>query len=374
MEIINVKPSNDLSGLYIVYYGSCNLEKSGIKGLSHLMEHLICKSLDHLQDELDNQGISWNAATGKNEITFYFTGLEENLSKFKNDFLDLLLNFKITEKEFSDEKSIVIEEYLDVFNNQTESHFLNLLRREFNHYDAIGCLEDLESLTYKDCQDFFKLQFSKPCKIINVSPEEMKEESKNKLKDFSQFDYAKYNFDIKKNPEAKMEKLNDFNGKRSILVFSNPITNQKHIAPVQFITYMLSSGLNSPLYKKIREEQGLCYYLQNFVDRLGKTGINFIASQTSDKNIEKFKKSLYEVLEEPNKYLTQERFDLIKNKLKIGYKKKNINLHSNVDKYIEPKEWVLENYIDSITLKDCLDIYNLYFSPENLTFTTDKDY
>ena len=39
--IINLKSQTDLSGFYVVYEGSTNLEKSGWFGISHLMEHLI---------------------------------------------------------------------------------------------------------------------------------------------------------------------------------------------------------------------------------------------------------------------------------------------------------------------------------------------
>ncbi len=35
--IINLKSQTDLSGFYVVYEGSTNLEKSGWYGISHLM-------------------------------------------------------------------------------------------------------------------------------------------------------------------------------------------------------------------------------------------------------------------------------------------------------------------------------------------------
>jgi len=372
--IENIKPTTDLSGFYIVFYGSCNLEKSGIYGISHLMEHLVCKAFDHLQDELDENGISWNAYTSGNEIVFYWTGLEENLKKYRNQFLDLLKDFKVTEEEFENERNIVIQEYFDAFNDQTESHYLNLCRREFNHYGPIGLLEDLKSLTYKDCQDYFKLQYSEPSKIINVSNEKIKGKNSKNFKDFSEFTIDPFSYDIKKNSEAKLEKLNQYDGKRSILIFSEPIIEPKHIAPVQMISSMLSSGLNSPLYQEIREKKGLVYYIQNWIDRSGSVGRSFFASLTTEDNVEPFKKALIEVLNDPDKYLTEKRFNVIKNKLIIGYKKNNINAHANVNKYIQPEEWVLENRIDNITLKECMKVYDLYFNPNQLTFTTDKDY
>jgi predicted Zn-dependent peptidase len=39
------------------------LRKPGWYGISHIMEHLVCKALDHLQEDFDRDGIDWNAYT-----------------------------------------------------------------------------------------------------------------------------------------------------------------------------------------------------------------------------------------------------------------------------------------------------------------------
>ena len=68
--IINLKSETELSGFYVVYEGSTNLEKKGWFGISHLMEHLMCKNFDHLQEDFAKDGIDWNAYTSSNEIVF----------------------------------------------------------------------------------------------------------------------------------------------------------------------------------------------------------------------------------------------------------------------------------------------------------------
>ena len=124
--IINLKSQTDLSGFYVVYEGSTNLEKPGWYGISHLLEHLVCKSFDHLQEDFDKDGIDWNAYTSGNEIVFYLTGLDEKVNKWKGEFMDLLGQFNVTKEEFENERKIVLEEYMDAFNSQTEVHMLNL--------------------------------------------------------------------------------------------------------------------------------------------------------------------------------------------------------------------------------------------------------
>ena len=70
--IVNLKSQNDLSGFYIIYEGSTNLEKKGNYGISHLMEHLMCKTFFHLLEDFDKDGIDWNAYTDNNIINFHF--------------------------------------------------------------------------------------------------------------------------------------------------------------------------------------------------------------------------------------------------------------------------------------------------------------
>ena len=89
--IINLKSQTDLSGFYVVYEGSTNLEKAGWYGISHLMVHLMCKNFDHLQEDFDKDGIDWNAYTSGNEIVFYLTGLDEKV-KISNSFLLLIIS------------------------------------------------------------------------------------------------------------------------------------------------------------------------------------------------------------------------------------------------------------------------------------------
>ena len=206
--LINLKSQTELSGFYIVYYGSTLLEERGNYGISHLMEHLMCRNFQHLRDEFEKEGIDWNAYTSSNEVVFYFTGLEEYLSKRKSELIDLMSDFNVTKKEFENEKKIVLQEYSDYFSDQTESHLLNLNRKLFGFYDPIGLKEDLESLKFMDCLNFFEKQFAKPSKIINpdtnwglnAKPMTAKEIQK-KMKHL----YLKEEFESIKNPDSRLE-------------------------------------------------------------------------------------------------------------------------------------------------------------------------
>jgi predicted Zn-dependent peptidase len=364
--IINLKSETNLSGFYIVYEGSTNLEKPGWYGLSHLMEHLLCKSFEHLREPFEKESIDWNAYTSSGEIVFYFTGLHENLNRRKSELLDLMFEFKITKEQFEKEKGIVLEEYSDYFGDQTESHMLNLNRKLFKDYDPIGLRQDLESMKYMDCINFWELQFANPTKIINVSPKEPFK---------SDIEFVERNFDRKlqfgPHNDVILEKRNDFGDKASLIMVS-PLA-EADFNYISFINAMLSSGLSSPLYDEVREKKGLVYHISCSQARNNKQGFTTIRTQTAKKNVEKVYDSVRKVLSNPDKYMTKQRFETIKESYLIKLKKDKINRFSNVHQWILPEGWSIKEIIKTVDWKKIREIYDKYYDFNNFYLSYDAE-
>jgi predicted Zn-dependent peptidase len=363
--IINLKSQTDLSGFYVVYEGSTNLEKKGWYGISHLLEHLMCKNFDHLQEDFDRGGIDWNAYTSSNEIVFYLTGLDEKVNKWKGEFMDLLSQFNVTKEQFENERNIVLEEYMDAFNDQTQSHQMNLSRKLFNDYDPIGLKEDLENLKFMDCLNFFELQYSKPTKIINISKNK---EYKNREVDFVEREIIKpLEFG---NHNVSLELNNDFKDKSSLVMLS-PVINED-FAYVHFINAMLSLGLKSPLYQEVREKKGLVYYIHCYQSRVNKQGLLNIATQTSNKNFDKVVDSIKTVITNPDKFLTKERFNLVKDFYNVRRQKDEILRYKNVNQWISPSGWSIYDILDTVNLKKIKEVYEKYYQFDKFYISNDK--
>lgn len=363
--IINLKSQTDLSGFYVVYEGSTNLEKKGWYGISHLMEHLMCKNFDHLQEDFDRDGIDWNAYTSGNEIVFYIQGLDDKVNKWKGEFMDLLGQFNVTKEQFENERNIVLEEYMDCFNDQTQSHMLNLSRKLFDDYDPIGLRSDLENLKYMDCLQFFDLQYSKPSKIINVS--------KNKDYKNTSIEFASRKLDRKMkfgNYDNVLELNNEFKDKTSIAILSPLIEDD--FAYVHYINAMLSLGLKSPLYQEIREKRGLVYYVHCYQSRMNNQGVNTIATQTSNKNYNAVVDSVKEVITNADKFLTKDRFDLVKDYYKVRREKDEILRYKNVNQWINPEGWSIDSILDNVNLKKVKEVYEKYYNFDNFYISNDK--
>ena len=363
--IINLKSQTDLSGFYIVYEGSTNLEKKGWYGISHLMEHLMCKNFDHLQEEFDKDGIEWNAYTSSNEIVFYLTGLDEKVNKWKGEFMDLLGQFNVTKEQFENERNIVLEEYMDCFNDQSQSHMLNLSRKLFNDYDPIGLKEDLENLKFMDCLNYFELQYAKPTKVINVSKNK---KYKNNTLDFTDIIIVKDT--TYGSHKVQLELNNEFKDKTSIAILS-PVINED-FAYIHFINAMLSLGLKSPLYQEVREKRGLVYYVHCYQSRLNNQGINTISTQTSNKNFNAVVDSIKLVLDNPGKYLNKDRFNLVKDYYGVRKQKEEILRYKNVNQWINPKNWSVYEILDEVKPKKIREIFDKYYNFDSLYISNDK--
>lgn len=365
--IINLPNQTDLSSFYVIYEGSTNLEKPGWYGLSHLMEHMLCKNFDHLQDVFEENGLSWNAYTSGNEIVFYMTGLDENVNKYKGEFVKLLSDFNVTKEQFENERKIVLEEYMDTFNDQMSCHYLNLDRKIYDNYNPIGKRSDLENLKFMDCLNFFEEQYMNPSKIINVSKH-------NKFEGNVKFAKREINKEYKimeSNTDVDLELNNSFKDKTSLIIKSPIIT--ENFSKVQFVNMMLSSGLNSPFYKEIRENKGLVYFINCSMNRMNNVGDIDISTLTSNGNIEKIVDTLGEIFNNSDKHLTKERFNIVKNSVKINLSKQDINRHSSVGKWISPDGWDLTDIIDDITLEDCKEVFDKYYNLDDFYISDDKN-
>jgi len=381
--IINVKSETGLSGFYVIFDGSTMNESKGSYGLSHLMEHLMCKSFEHLQNEYQQKNIKWNAYTSNTDVVFYMMGLDRHINDHKEEFLNLILSYEPTQEELDNEKKIVLEEYKRCFNSQEESHYLNLHRKIFNYYGPIGLRSDIENFTLESCKEFLNLYYKKPTRIINISKYndfdvDINFRNNIKVKPFT-FNVNNNLHIIKSDNETKVpdglipvEIITEFKNKVSVINLSQVITEDFTYA--KFLCSMLGSGLNSPLYQEVREKLGLVYSISCFVDKLNNESCNIcIMTDTSEDNVDIVQEQIKNILENKENFLTQERFDILKDNYKTKFEEAEILNYNNIGKYINDPVWKIETIIDTITLQDIYNMVDKYLNWNDIYKSIDRN-
>lgn len=363
--IHNITNQIDLSGFYIVYNGVIVNENEGLFGIDHFLEHLICRNINNeFAESLEKNGITWNAYTTPNNVVFYIKGLDDYVYKFKDEFINKIMKFETTSEIFEIEKKIVLEEYSDLFNRYSKNHFLNLYRKVLNNYNSVGKKSNIEKISIDDCFNYYTNFYKKPSHIIYIS-------KKYKHDNDITFNYTSNKKEFKFDTYKYELETPIISNNKSSIIYLSPIVSED-FDKIIFINYLLSGGLKSPLYKAIREKNSLAYYINCRIDRLDNKGIIVISSETSDINVKKLNDVIVDVFKKRT-YLTEEKFQTIKDFIKISLIKSNINLQDNEDKFILPKNWLIENTINDITYDEIIRVFDKYFNINNFYKSINKN-
>lgn len=358
------KKSLKMTTLQIVFNAGALYEKAGRYGTMHLMEHTVCKTFDDMQSTLTKEGISWNAYTGDEHVVFHFTGLDSHLTpEMKRTLVSKILGNidMVSEESFNTERSTVLQEYKDCFEDPVSCKMLNVLRNNFNHYDAIGRYEDVANFTLADAKEVKKEFFTKPARIIEVGPTKT---------DFSEIEYEieapecaklKYN----KNYNAEQEECPE-SDKTFVMCVSKKLVSKSDFPYLKVACDMLSSGLESPLYNEIRVKRGLSYFSRADVTPMVKDSICMLYANTTKEREDELVNVYENVLANVINFMTEERFNDIISAMTIAREKKKVLRYSHVNDLVRKDCVQMPKNLKKITFEKVLDAAQKYLNLNNI--------
>ena len=363
---IFVKSQTALASLNLVYLGKVVQEQPGFRGISHLAEHLISYGVRDCEPQYEKYGIMSNASTGPLSVSFYLQGLDRYIRKFGDDYIRIILSFEPSKELFERERKVVLEEYKDCFTDQVGAYLYNQMRINYDYCGPIGYRQDLENLTYEDYIEYQRQTFSAPDKLIYVGDKEFEYDIK-----FGNSQLTR-NFKLKNSTALELENKSQFEEKAVVHIHA-PI-NENDLPYARFASKLLSGGMDSPLFKLIREEHALAYFVYGMPNILSLNCCSFDVITLVSKENRDFAFELIEkVLTEPEKYVSRERFEDLHFAYKIALEKEEIERYINVSKFIAPYETSIDYIIDKnlLSYESCIDFIrrsaaNLYrFSDKN---------
>ncbi|OYZ63645.1 MAG: peptidase M16, partial [Sulfuricurvum sp. 24-42-5] len=269
-------PMDNHSGVIstdIFYKVGSRNEVMGKSGIAHMLEHMNFKSTKNLKagefdEEVKSIGGLNNASTGFDHTHYYIKSSSDNLGKSLTLFAELMQNLNLKDEEFQPERNVVAEErrwrtdnnpmgylYFRLFNSAYVYHSY--------HWTPIGFMNDIQTWTLQDIQDFHKTYYQPKNAILVVTGD---------IKPQTVFEEAKKYFESVPNtveiPTAKIVEPEQDGARRVIvhkesevemLAISFPIPNFQHADQVKLsaISELLSSGKSSRLYRKLVDEKRL---------------------------------------------------------------------------------------------------------------------
>ncbi len=248
------------------HVGSKN-ERPGMTGVSHLFEHMMFMGTDKIGPEefskiLQKKGGISNAYTSYDQTVYHEDFGKDQLEEVLQLESDRLQHLKLDDKNLATERQVVIEErgfrvdnsqFMDVL----EQLYANAWMAHPYQWMITGWRADLEHLTLKQCQDYFKTNYN-PANAVMVIVGDVKTADVIKLVD-KYFGAIPGNPDIPRpfynEPDQRGERRVDFHKMSQLPIFiagyHTPAEGDSDTYALDILGRILSGGESSRLYKRM---------------------------------------------------------------------------------------------------------------------------
>lgn len=384
-----MKDTKTLTLLILIATGS-KYETKEINGISHLLEHMAFKgtarrpnTLD-IAKELDKVGGVYNAFTGKEFMGFWVKVDSRHFDLAADVLSDMLFNSLFKAEEIEKEKRVIFEE-INMIKDNPQGFVLEIWEKLLYGDQPAGWMisgerETLEKISRQDIVNYFQKYFTAENAVIALAGDFQEKDAIGKMeKFFNGFNPAQLvQKETAKEYQEAPQILLDFKetgqahlclGTRAFNIF------QKEKYPLAVLTNLLGGIMSSRLFIKVREKEGLCYYIRTHLEHYTDTGYLVTHAGVENSNIEK-----------AIKLILEEYKDLSQNKVpEDELKKAKDNIMGHVylgletsdawasffglqeileKKILSPEETLTE--IEKVSADDILKIAKEIFVPEKL--------
>lgn len=261
--------------LVLVDAGS-NYESKEKNGISHFLEHMCFKgtttrpNTSDLSRELDALGCQYNAFTGNEYTGYYAKGKHSDFPRLIDIVSDLYLNPLLKEEEVEKEKGVIVDEinmYDDLPMRKVHDVWAELLYGDQPAGRTIsGTRENVRSMKRADFLAYRKEHYVASATTVvvagNIEPAHAFKEIAKQFKGIS----ASKKFGKKKTRASqtspRVAVLHKATDQTHLLlgVRTFPVGDKRNPI-ISILSGILGSGMSSRLFRKLRDEMGVGYYV-----------------------------------------------------------------------------------------------------------------
>lgn len=306
--------------------GSINEDDSN-SGVAHFLEHLFFKGTkQHPTGDFDrileSKGAIVNAATSKDYTHYYITIPSEYFNTALELHSDMLLNPQIPRNELEKERKVVLEEISKDINTPSKKVYENLNELMYTQHPykrkVIGSADIISTIRREEILDYFN-KFYSPSNMVTLVVGDVDTQSViEKVNTYFNKEYRKpFKKTFKKehlliSPKRKVEYGDTETGYMMIGFRTVPIDDNETYA-LDLLGQILGGGKTSRLYRNIKEQKGLVYSISSSNGSFRDDGILCISANFNPLNSEKIEKSIFNEIENIQKYgVTEEELNTAK--------------------------------------------------------------
>ena len=371
--------------------GSRDENKSN-NGITHLIEHLIFKgtgkrSYKDIAIEFDIMGAEFNAFTDKENCCIYADFIDEHLEKSIEILFDIICNPLFLTEHIKTEKKVVLEEIKMAGDSPSDSVLNHFYHEVYDGHPlslpVLGTGKTLAKINKRAIISYFRQRFGLGNMVISAAGNIKHEDLLRLIRENTEGSIILNNHmtdgknGLPKNCRG-LQKIHNSKTKAAHLCFGGLGCNRSNSDsyPISLFTNLLGGTMSSRLFQKIREDEGLAYSIFANNVQYKDTGLVFIYSASSKRNV---KKILSLIKNEIN--------DIRKNGVKSEeLKRARENIKGNIvlgiedissrmfrlgktlmfDKKVLTINQILKK-IDKVTVMDINRVVEKYFDPANFS-------
>jgi len=271
-------------------------EQDHIAGVSHFIEHMLFKgSLNYptarqISDAIEGVGGTFNASTGK-ELTSYIARVPSGYLPVVMDVLtDMLRRPLFDSAEVEKERSVIIEELNATRDDPQE--WVNLLADEVMWpglplgRDDAGTVETVKCLERQQMLDYLE-QYYLPNSLVisvagNIDQQQIIGATEAAFADWRMGECPRWKESLPPRDTANVKMIQKETEQTNLCLTTLGVA---HGAP-DYSAFMLTNallgdGMSSRLFQSLREEQGLAYDIESYINSYHETG-NLVVSAGTD--------------------------------------------------------------------------------------------
>ncbi|MSR78620.1 MAG: insulinase family protein [Candidatus Taylorbacteria bacterium] len=269
-------PASPTVTFMVLVEAGSKYEPKKLSGVSHFLEHMVFKGTTKrprpidISLELDALGAQYNAFTSQEYTGYYAKAHKDKISTIIDIISDMYLNPSLPEAELAKEKGVIIQE-INMYEDEPMRHvqdlFMELLYgTQPAGWNIAGSKESVTGLVREHVFKYRESHYVGEATVVIVSG------AFDEVKIEKQVNLLFKSMPVSKKPakEAVVE-----NQKVPASVVSFKQTDQAHLVlgvrafstydervPIlRVLSAVLSGGMSSRLFVKMRDELGLCYYV-----------------------------------------------------------------------------------------------------------------
>ena len=277
MRILAIPMADNPTATVLVLVGTgSKYEVKEKNGISHFLEHMCFKgtatrpNTSDLSKELDTLGCAYNAFTGQEFTGYYAKGKADDATHLLDIIADLYLNPLLKTEDIEREKGVIVDEinmYDDLPMQKVHEVWMKLLYGdEPAGWSIAGERDVVRGMTQKDFIDYRKAHYVAPATTVvvsgNIDATKIFKEVAKKFKGIADTKKKgkKKTADSQKQAQAAIQYKETDQTHLLLGVRTFPVGDKR--GPIlSVLAGVLGSGMSSRLFRKIRDELGVGYYV-----------------------------------------------------------------------------------------------------------------